>query len=149
MNDVLRGILSRNVFDNQNMPLPTILSRVVAIYNRRISPTGYSLFFLLFGTQTPEAKVLYPKYTREATDGEEYDWAYELASSHRAPVAQSLTNSLKASRAKTREYLQESKALLRTFSSGDWVLRVRQTKQKFEPLYDGPWAIAVCHINNT
>ena len=48
---------------------------------------------------------------------------------------------MKAARAKTREYLQESKALMRTFSIGDWVLRARQKRHKFEQFYDGPWAI--------
>ena len=58
-------------------------------------------------------------------------------------------NSVKAARSKVREYLQEDKALIRTYAPGDWVLRVRQRKHKFEPYYDGPWSIAACHAGNT
>lgn len=28
-------------------------------------------------------------------------------------------------------------------------MRTRQRRHKFEPYYDGPWAIAACHANNT
>ena len=62
---------------------------------------------------------MYPIYIREATDKEECEWAHELVKSHSAPIARSYVNSLKASRAKVREYLQESKALMRTYSRGD------------------------------
>ncbi|KAI0990935.1 hypothetical protein K3495_g17252, partial [Podosphaera aphanis] len=91
----------------------------------------------------------YPAYTREATLQEEQDWASDLARSHAAPIARSYVSSMKAVRDKTRAYLQENKALMRTYVPGDWVLRVRQRRHKFEPHYDGPWAISACHANNT
>lgn len=51
---------------------------------------------------------------------------------------------MKAVRDRTRVNLQEKKALMRIYTPGDWVLRVRQRKHKFEPFYDGPRAIASC-----
>lgn len=148
-NGILKGILSRLILDNGDVPLKRSLVQAVTIYNRRISPSGFSPFFLLFGTQPSEIEMVYPAYSREATDAEEIEWANELAKLHAAPIARTYVNSLKATRAKTQAYLQESKALLRVYSPGDWVLRVRQRKHKFEPYYDGPWAIAACHANNT
>lgn len=114
-----------------------------------MSPAGYSPYFLLFGTQPPEEEQIYPMYTREATEQEEADWSEELVKIHAAPIARNYVNSMRAARAKTREYLQEKKALIRTFAPGDWVLRVRQRRHKFEPYYDGPWAISACHSGNT
>ncbi|POS82548.1 hypothetical protein EPUL_005935, partial [Erysiphe pulchra] len=148
-NGILKGILARLILDNRDVPLKRSLMQAVTIYNRRISPSGFSPFFLLFGTQPSEIEMVYPAYSREATDAEEIEWANELAKLHAAPIARTYVNSLKATRAKTQAYLQESKALLRVYSPGDWVLRVRQRKHKFEPYYDGPWAIAACHANNT
>ena len=149
VNGILKGILVRSILDNPSIPLPTALARAVYIFNPRVAPTGYSPFFLLFGTQPPEEEISYPMYTREATKEEEIKWANELVKSHPAPIARSYVNSVKAARSKTREYLQESKALMRVFAPGDWVLRARQRKHKFEPYYDGPWAISACHPNNT
>lgn len=103
----------------------------------------------MFGIQPPDKELLYPTYTREATQGENQEWADELVKTHAAPIARAYVNSLKAARSKVREYLQETKALMRTFAPGDWVLRVRQRQHKFEPYYDGPWAIAGYHANNT
>ncbi|KHJ32457.1 putative tkp3 protein [Erysiphe necator] len=148
-NGVLKSILARTILENRLQPLHSLLAHAVAIYNRRISPSGYSPFFLLFGTKPPEEELIYPIYVREPTPQEEIKWATELAKSHAAPISRSYVNSMRASRAKVREYLQEKKALMRTYVPGDWVLRVRQRRHKFEPFYDGPWAISACHPSNT
>ncbi|KHJ35256.1 putative tkp3 protein [Erysiphe necator] len=148
-NGILKGIFSRTILENKHTPLQESLARAVSIFNRRMSPAGYSPYFLLFGTQPPEEEQIYPMYTRESTEQEEADWSEELVKIHVTPIAQNYVNSMRAARAKTREYLQEKKALLRTFAPGDWVLRVRQRRHKFEPYYDGPWAISACHSGNT
>lgn len=148
-NGVLKAILTRMLLDNPKLTLSNALAHAVTIYNRRESPTGYSPYFLLFGTQPPEQEQAYPNYTREATELEERQWTEELVKFHQAPIARSYVNSMKATRAMTRAYLQENKALMRTYVPGDWVLRVRQRKHKFEPYYDGPWAISSCHAGNT
>lgn len=148
-NGVLKAILVRTLLDNPQISFNYALSHAVTTYNRRIAPSGYSPYFLLFGTQPPEEESAYPEYTREATIQEESDWARELIKSHPAPIARNYTSSMKAIRDKTRSYLQEKKALMRIYAPGDWVLRVRQRRHKFEPFYDGPWAIAACHKNNT
>ncbi|KAI0995310.1 hypothetical protein K3495_g12872 [Podosphaera aphanis] len=94
-------------------------------------------------------ELTYPVYTREPTEQEDLEWAKELARSHAAPTARSYVASIKATRDQTRAYLQDHKALMRTYAPGDWVLRTRQSRCKLEPFYDGPWAISACHANNT
>ncbi|KAI1002954.1 hypothetical protein K3495_g5252 [Podosphaera aphanis] len=148
-NGVFKAILTRNLLDNPQIPLTTVLTIAVSIYNRRLSPSGYSPYFLLFGTQPPDEELAYHQYIREAMDHEQKAWDEEHARLHAAPIVRSYVNSMKAVRAKTRAYLQEKKALLRTYVTGDWVLRVRQRGHKFEPFCDVPWAISACHSNNT
>ncbi|KAI1003153.1 hypothetical protein K3495_g5050 [Podosphaera aphanis] len=124
-NGVLKAILTRNLLDNPQMPLTIALTIAVSIYNRRLSPSGYSPYFLLFGTQPPDEELAYHQYIREATDHEQKAWDEEHARLHAAPIARSYVNSMKAVRAKMPAYLQEKKVLLRTYVTGDWVLRVR------------------------
>ncbi|KAI0999370.1 hypothetical protein K3495_g8827 [Podosphaera aphanis] len=80
-NGVLEGFLARTILDNKKLPQQLLLAQVVSIYNRRVSPTGYSPF-LLFGTQLPATKILYPAYTREATDIGERQWSEEFTKLH-------------------------------------------------------------------
>ncbi|KAI1004357.1 hypothetical protein K3495_g3855 [Podosphaera aphanis] len=148
-NGVLKGILTRIFMEFPQTPLNKALARAVQIYNRRTGPTEYSPYFLLFGTQPPELQHTYAAYTRDPTPEEDCACADELAKLHAAPIARSYVASLKAVRAKVRSYLQEKKGLTRVYAPGDWVLRVRQRTNKFEPYYDGPWAIAACHTGNT
>lgn len=149
INRILKGILSRTILDDRIIPVATALARAVYIFDRKISPLGYSPFFLLYSTQPPGEELLCPVYTREATNSEELEWANELVKSHTAPITKSYVNSVKVARAKTREYLQESKALFRKFAPGDWALHIRQGKLKFESYYGGPWAVSTSHKNNT
>ncbi|KAI0994299.1 hypothetical protein K3495_g13883 [Podosphaera aphanis] len=148
-NGVLKSILIRILLDNTTLELSQALAQAVMMFNRRVSSNGYSPYFLLFGTQPPEEELAYTNYEREATEQEEREWAEELARSHAAPIARSFVGSIKASRDHTRAYLQESKALMRSYAPGDWVLRVRQRRHKLEPYYDGPWAVSACHNGNT
>ncbi|KAI1006983.1 hypothetical protein K3495_g1237 [Podosphaera aphanis] len=104
-NGVLKAILTRTLLDDPNVRLDDALCRAVSIYNRQISPNGYSPFFLLFGTQPPMEELTYPFYTREPTEQEDLDWAKELARSHAAPTARSYVASIKATRDQTRAYL--------------------------------------------
>ncbi|KAI0993586.1 hypothetical protein K3495_g14598, partial [Podosphaera aphanis] len=85
VNGVLKSILTRVLLDTPNLKLVDALSHANMVFNRRIAPTGYSPYFLLFGTQPPEEEQAYPAYTREATLQEEQDWASDLARSHAAP----------------------------------------------------------------
>ncbi|KAI0992676.1 hypothetical protein K3495_g15509, partial [Podosphaera aphanis] len=80
-----------------------------SIYNRRLSPSGYSPYFLLFGTQPPDEELAYHQYIREATDHEQKAWDEEHARLHAAPIARSYVNSMKVVRAKTRAYLQKKR----------------------------------------
>lgn len=63
-------------------------------------------------------------------------------------MARSYASLLKVVRDETRAYLQEKKGLIRTYGTGDRVLRVRQRNNKTEPLYDGPLCIAACRHGN-
>lgn len=148
-NSILKAILKRTLLDAPGMKLVDALSRAVSIFNRRISSNGYSPFFLIFGTQPSDKEQANTENVREPTHQEERDWTEELVRSHSAPIAHSYMASMKAVRDKTRAYLQEKKAITRIYAPGDWVLRVRQKNHKFNPYYDGPWAIAACHVNNT
>lgn len=103
----------------------------------------------MFGINPPSEQPVFETYERDPTPQEEIIWAQELARTHAAPIARSYVASAKTVRDRTRAYLQEKKGLLRTYAKGDWVLRVRQRKDKSEPFYDGPWTITACHDNNT
>ncbi|CAJ2504192.1 Uu.00g115860.m01.CDS01 [Anthostomella pinea] len=128
-----------------------LLQRALNTLRRTTRPSGYSTYFLMFGTQPPSHLAAHEvvEYTSEFTEEEEQQAERFLAQNHRAPLARSNANSLKASRAQIRAYLQEKKGLIRVFAPGDWVLRVRQRAAKHEPFYDGSWAIVSCHAGNT
>ncbi|KAI0991794.1 hypothetical protein K3495_g16393, partial [Podosphaera aphanis] len=148
-NGVLKGILTRMFMENTQTPLNDALVHASTIYNRRVGPSRYSPYFLLFGTQPPQQQLTFTAYCRDPTPEEDRIWTQELAKRHPAPIARSYVASVKAARAEVRSYLQEKKGLTRVYAPGDWVLRVRQRNNKFEPYYDGPWAIASCHPGNT
>ncbi|KAI0997543.1 hypothetical protein K3495_g10645 [Podosphaera aphanis] len=137
-NGILKNILNRLVLDMPGTTYSTILDHAVSIYNRRIGPNGYSPHFLMFGTKPPEEQLIYPIYTREPTNEENEFFAKDLVKLHAAPLARSYVASLKCARDTVRVFTQENKALFRTFTTGDWVLRVRSRNHKNEPYYDGP-----------
>lgn len=150
-NGDIKRIMLREHQANPTLNLPYLLQRAVTIYNRTPKPSGYSNYFLMFGTQPPQEQTQteLSEYVREPTEGEEVNFEKQLAEQHEAPTARNYHNGLKASRDRIRAYLQEKKGLIRTYATGDWVLRIRQRGGKHEPYYDGPWAIASCHSGNT
>ncbi|KAI0992236.1 hypothetical protein K3495_g15950 [Podosphaera aphanis] len=100
------------------------------------NPPKFKSFFC------PQQQLTFTAYCRDPTPEEDCIWTQELAKRHPAPIARSYVASVKAARAEVRSYLQEKKGLTRVYAPGDWVLPVRQRNNKFEPYYDGPWAIA-------
>jgi hypothetical protein len=72
-----------------------------------------------------------------------------LAKHHKAPQARQNANSLKASKDQVRSYLQKKKFLTRVYAPDNWVLKIRQRYNKFEPFYDELWAVVSCHDGNT
>lgn len=72
-NGILKGILIRIILDICENLLGAVLASAITLYNRRVSPSRHSLYFLLFGTQPPEEEITNPLYTREATEVEELD----------------------------------------------------------------------------
>ncbi|KAI0996162.1 hypothetical protein K3495_g12018 [Podosphaera aphanis] len=132
-NGILKNILNRLVLDVPGTTYSTILDHAVSIYNRIIGPNGYSPHFLMFGTKPPDEQLIYPIYTREPTNDENEFFAKDLVKLHAAPLARSYVASLKCARDTVRAFTQENKALFRTFTTGDWVLRVRSQNHKHEP----------------
>lgn len=154
VNGALKHTIVREWLAHPQREMGVSVRRAVALYNRTPKPSGYSPFFLLFGTTPPTQRdasstASVAAYVRDPTDQEESAFDKELVQHHEAPIARLRANGLAASRDRTRAYLQEKKALLRTYAPGDWVLRVRQRGHKHEPYYDGPWAVMSCHSGNT
>lgn len=149
-NGKIKAIIIKLVMDQPGLPMQEYLDRAVYIYNRIKGPSGYSPYFLLYGTKPPDEQQVnyYSPYQREPTPQEETLWTEEYVRMHEVSDVRAKMTSLKAARDKTRAYLQENKSLMRTYASGDWVLRVRQRTKKTEPFYDGPYAIHRCFPNN-
>ncbi|KAI1007595.1 hypothetical protein K3495_g625 [Podosphaera aphanis] len=82
VNGVLKSILTRVLLDTPNLKLVDALSHANMVFNRRIAPTRYSSYFLLFGTQPPKEEQAYPAYNREATLQEEQDWCHGRNKKH-------------------------------------------------------------------
>lgn len=138
---MLKQIIQHLRTDRPDVPFMALHAIAVRQYNRFTGQSGYSPFFLLYGTgPQDEARPddFFAAYVRDSTDQEDADWARELALHHEAPMARSAVAGLKGARARTRAYLQEQKGLIRVFGTGDWVLRVWQRTKKHEPFYDVP-----------
>ena len=148
-NGIIKNILAKLALDDPTMSTLQLLHQAVYIYNRRPGQHGYSPYFLMYGVQPPSEPSEITQYVREPTQEEEAAFARELVQQGHAQQERQYVTSLKATRDEVRARLQEKKAWIRTFETGDWVLRTRQRAHKMEPFYDGPWAIAGCHAGNT
>ncbi|KAI1001935.1 hypothetical protein K3495_g6262 [Podosphaera aphanis] len=149
-NGDIKRLLIREFHANPTIDAKQPLPRVIAIKNRTQGPSGYSPYFLLYGTQPPSrqfANSVFSMYTRDPTE-EETRFAQELVQNNEAPIARSHAAGLKASRDAIRSYTQGKKAQIRVYAPGDWVLCVPQRAHKHEPFYDRPWAIASFHPGN-
>ncbi|KAI0995821.1 hypothetical protein K3495_g12361 [Podosphaera aphanis] len=129
------------------------IEKALLIYNTRPSENGYSPHFLLFGVahnlSNPAPTTFF--YTREETQDETKAFTKDLASRKKElkDMIRNSVNSVKACQAHVRSLLAENKAFHRVFAKGDWVLRQRERKHKFEPFYDGPFSVIKCHRGNT
>ncbi|KAI0999615.1 hypothetical protein K3495_g8579, partial [Podosphaera aphanis] len=148
-NGKIKAIVIKLIMDQPGRPVQEYFHCAVYIYNRLKGPNGYSPYFLIYGTHPPQEQKIYHAYERESTPEEEKQWSEELVRAQAVNTARTDVASMKAARDATRSYLQEKKGLIRTYTTGDWVLRVRQRTKKTEPFYDGPWAISSCYPNNT
>lgn len=154
MNGLLKAIMTREFAANRQRSTVNLAARAIILLNRTPRTTGYSSFFLMYGTSPPQVRTAatasgFAAYKRDPTDKEEDAQKKDLAQTHEASSARQRANSFTASRDGVRALLQEKKALLRTYAPGDWVLRVRQRAHKHEPFYDGPWAVTACSPGNT
>ncbi|KAI1004919.1 hypothetical protein K3495_g3299 [Podosphaera aphanis] len=153
-NGDIKHAIVRKHMENLEQCLQELVFRARRLHSRTVGTSGYSPFFLMFGTQPPELTNSAQfsdaaSYVREPTEEEDIEFTISLAEGHEAPIARARESSLRASQDKVRAYLQEKKALLRIYAPGDWVLRVGQRKHKHEPFYDRPWQVVECHANNT
>ncbi|KAI0991609.1 hypothetical protein K3495_g16578, partial [Podosphaera aphanis] len=126
VNGKIKAIVIKLIMDQPGRPIQEYLDRAVYIYNRLKGPNGYSPYFLMYGTHPPQEQQIYHAYERESTPEEEKQWSEELVRAQAANTARTDVASMKAARDATRSYLQEKKGLIRTYTTGDWVLRVRQ-----------------------
>jgi hypothetical protein len=124
LNGVLKSIIIQMHLTHSNIPLPDLLQFAINIHNRTPKPNNYSPFFLLYGT-TSSDRTSPEAYIRENTEKKDMAYECEMARHHEAPENRSRAGGLKASRDQVRAYLQEKKAFLRIYASGDWVLKVR------------------------
>jgi len=150
-NGMIKNILARMSLDQPAVPVNALLLQAVHLYNRRPGSHGFSPYHLLYGV-LPKRDTVADKhlpYTREFTTEEDATFVEELVRQSTHADNRSTVASLKASQMAVRARLQESKALIRVYETGDWVLRVRQRGHKNQPFYDGPWAIAAAHPGNT
>jgi hypothetical protein len=68
---------------HSNIPLPDLLQSAVNIHNRTPKPSGYSLFFLLYGI-TPSDRTSPKAYIRESTEEKNMAHEREMAGYHEA-----------------------------------------------------------------
>ena len=150
-NGNIKSIIIKLAMDQPGRSIQEYLDKAVYLYNRLKSPNGYSPYYLTYGTlpRDDPTRPYHSPYQREPTPQEESQWTEGLVQSHAAPMAKSYASSLNAVRDEARVYLQEKKALIRTYGTGDWELRVRQRGNKTEPYYYGPWCVSACRHRNT
>jgi hypothetical protein len=88
-NGSLKRIALREQHTNPAKNLADLIRSAVRILNRTPNPSGYSPYFLMYGTLPPEhspSSVL-QKYTKEYTSEEKDSYQKELAKYHEAPQA--------------------------------------------------------------
>lgn len=111
----------------------------------------YSPHYLLIGV-TPKLDISSSSsfYTRDETTEEIEASKNDLAlrKIEKLNILRNSINCIKTSQSYIRSLLAEHEAFSRSFSKGDWVLRQRERKHKFEPFYDGPFSITKCHPGN-
>ncbi|KAI1008167.1 hypothetical protein K3495_g76 [Podosphaera aphanis] len=123
-NGDIKRPLAREFFADPTIDTKQLLPRVIAIKNHTPGPSGYSLYFLLFGTQSTNQQFTnsaFATYTRDPME-EETRFAQKLVQNHEAPIARSHAAGLEASRDTIRSYTQGKKA--QVDAPGDWVYDV-------------------------
>ena len=148
---ILRGLAE----DHPRTSWENLLPRALEVYRATPMLSGHTPYYLAYGTPPPRDPVGRPSevlttYTREPTP-EDDRRAYfaralevDLAGTEREAV-----NSSRYARDATRSFLQRDKALLGQFAPGDWVLRRRRAKHKFDARYDGPHRVVAAHPDST
>lgn len=74
VNHLLKHIVLREIQQNPGMTISVAVERATKIYNRTPKLSGYSPFFLLYGTTPPDEDRELVAYTREPSDEEELAW---------------------------------------------------------------------------
>lgn len=131
---ILKSIFHAVYSINLNYDFYWVLEQALGTYNRRPNSTCYAPVLLPFGI-VPDNKI--EPYVCEAIVDEEATHTLEIVKINNSKKkAQLNMASGKASRDKIRSYLQETKARLRVYIKGEWVLRQRKREHKVEPFYD-------------
>ena len=150
-NGILKSIWVKEL---RNLPAQDIHishRKSLQIYNTRPSSNGYSPHFLLYGVAARLSNPIHnASYTREQTEGEDNGAVLDLTRRRheQIQIIRDAVQGSKAIRSTIRQLLAEDKAHTRVFAKGDWVLRQRQRRHKFEPFYDGPYQVISINDNN-
>jgi hypothetical protein len=86
INDILKEIMLRAHLTHPDIPFADLLQNAINIHNRTPKSSGYSPYFLLYGT-TPPDRTSHEAYTKENTPKEQDEFEKELAKHHEAPAA--------------------------------------------------------------
>ena len=152
-NGQVKHLIKRINRDEPTLSRETVLQRALAQYNQAKGIHGHSPYYLLYGTEPStrfDTSLLTASYVREPTEQEEADCEADLI--RRAGARNKVRGDLASAKAQAmqiRAKLQERKAMIHTYGTGDWVLRVRAVRNKHEPKFDGPWQIQAMHAGNT
>ena len=152
-NGQIKHLIKRINKDEPTLPRETVLQRALAQYNQAKGIHGHSPYYLMYGTEPNtrfDTSLLTASYVREPSEQEEADCEADLI--RRAGARNKVRGDLASAKAQAmqiRAMLQERKAIIHTYGTGDWVLRVRAARNKHEPKFDGPWQVQAMHAGNT
>lgn len=151
-NGILKEIMFSLTLDFPDQPFDAIVTIALRLYRERPMSNGQSPYFSTYGCHTPQStKTDHVQYNREANNTEEREYQNLVAIHHGEDGVQSYrhqVNNVAQAKNTIRSILAKSKALYREFAVGDWVIRKRIKKHKFEPAADGPYPIVEALPNN-
>jgi transposase InsO family protein len=116
LNSVLKSIIIRVHLTHPDIPLADLLQSAVNIHNWTPKPSGYSLFFLLYGI-TPPDRTSPEAYIRESTIKKDMAHKREMARHHEASESRNRAKRLKASQNQVRAYLKKKKTFFQNLCS--------------------------------
>lgn len=153
-NGVIKQIITATEANYPQYSVDSIIDASTLLYRTRPLANGHSPFFLLYGCnpRNPTNDTAFPIYTCEEPEEKENERANILTlywnEANGPNEIRQQVNSTKYTRNVIRAILAERQAFIKSFDTGDWVLRKRVKKHKLEPWSDGPYQIVKKLGNN-